>query len=75
MTVEQTMIEKLKRLPPEEQRQLLDFAEFLLQKVEHREPISKVDWHSPCIGMWRDREDLEDSTAWVRQLRQQEWNR
>ncbi|MGJ3247543.1 MAG: DUF2281 domain-containing protein [Elainellaceae cyanobacterium] len=69
------MIEKLRRLPPEQQRQLLDFAEFLLQKVEQKELSSRVDWRSPCVGMWRDRDDLEDSTAWVRQLRQQEWNR
>jgi hypothetical protein len=23
--------------------------------------------------MWRDREDMQDSTAWVRSLRQREW--
>ncbi len=27
----------------------------------------------PVVGMWQDREDMEDSTAWVRQVRQQEW--
>ena len=27
------------------------------------------------IGMWRDREDLADSTAWVRALREREWSR
>jgi len=25
------------------------------------------------IGMWKDREDMEDSTAWVRYTRQREW--
>ena len=25
------------------------------------------------VGMWQDREDLEDSTQWVRYLRKKEW--
>nr|VFJ57208.1 MAG: Predicted antitoxin, contains HTH domain [Candidatus Kentron sp. DK] len=25
------------------------------------------------VGMWKDRPDMADSTAWVRNLRQQEW--
>jgi hypothetical protein len=27
----------------------------------------------PFIGMWQDREDLTDSTDWVRSIRQQHW--
>ncbi|MEY2831896.1 MAG: hypothetical protein RLZZ574_1154 [Cyanobacteriota bacterium] len=27
----------------------------------------------PFVGMWKDREDMEDSSQWVRQVRQQEW--
>ncbi len=27
----------------------------------------------PFVGMWHDREDLADSSAWVRQTRQNEW--
>jgi hypothetical protein len=27
----------------------------------------------PFVGMWKDREDMEDSSQWVSQLRQQEW--
>ncbi len=29
----------------------------------------------PFVGMWRDREDLVDSSAWVRTTRQREWTR
>ncbi len=29
----------------------------------------------PFVGMWKDREDMEDSSQWVRQVRQQEWTR
>ncbi len=27
----------------------------------------------PFVGMWKDREDMEDSSQWVHQVRQQEW--
>jgi hypothetical protein len=27
----------------------------------------------PFIGMWRDREDMQDSNAWGRRLRECEW--
>lgn len=26
------------------------------------------------VGMWKNREDMEDSSQWVRQTRQQEWS-
>ena len=29
--------------------------------------------NEPFVGMWKDREDMEDSSQWVRQVRQQEW--
>ena len=28
----------------------------------------------PFIGMWPDREDLANSTEWVRELRRKEWD-
>ncbi len=27
----------------------------------------------PFVGMWRDREDMADSSAWVRSTRVREW--
>lgn len=27
----------------------------------------------PFIGMWRERGEMNDSTAWVRQMRAAEW--
>ncbi|HEX3552513.1 MAG TPA: AbrB/MazE/SpoVT family DNA-binding domain-containing protein [Thermoanaerobaculia bacterium] len=29
----------------------------------------------PFVGMWRDREDMADSSEWVRTARQREWTR
>ena len=34
-----------------------------------RGPLTK----DPFVGMWRDREDMADSSAWVRRARQREW--
>ena len=27
----------------------------------------------PFVGIWQDRNDLSNATAWVRRLREQEW--
>lgn len=27
----------------------------------------------PFIGLWRDRQDMQDSTVWVRVVREREW--
>ncbi len=29
----------------------------------------------PFVGIWKDRDDLSDATAWVRRLREQEWRK
>jgi hypothetical protein len=29
--------------------------------------------NDPFVGMWQKREDLEDSSQWLRHLRKQEW--
>ncbi|OQW90427.1 MAG: hypothetical protein BWK78_07055 [Thiotrichaceae bacterium IS1] len=31
--------------------------------------------NNPAIGMWKDRQEMEDSVAWVRQLRGSQWTR
>jgi hypothetical protein len=28
----------------------------------------------PFIGMWKDRSDMTDSNAWVRNVREKEWS-
>ena len=64
-------------LPPEAQRQVADFIAFLLSRYEQIRPEKKdqkidlVD--EPFIGMWRDREDMQDSSTWVRNVREQDW--
>ena len=73
----QQWIDEINTLPAEAQRQLTDFAEFLRQKhtvtpsMQPRRATELKD--EPFIGMWRDREDLEDSSQVVRESRKSEW--
>jgi hypothetical protein len=66
-------------LPPEAQRQVMDFIAFLRSRyvlVGKPEPSPETDIASEeFIGIWQDREDMQDSTAWVRNLREHEWER
>ncbi|MFB2881096.1 hypothetical protein ACE1CC_29960 [Aerosakkonemataceae cyanobacterium BLCC-F46] len=53
---------------------MLDFAEFLAKKVEVTKNSIQENWRDePFVGMWRNREEMSDSSAWVRQRSQQEW--
>jgi len=38
---------------------------------ERQKPLDDKNDH--FIGMWRDREDMEDASKWVRNLRRREW--
>ncbi|MCG6861403.1 MAG: DUF2281 domain-containing protein [Chromatiaceae bacterium] len=75
----QTAVEKLGALPKEKQAEVLDFIEFLSSRlpnsatVDERRQLALRE--EPFVGMWADREDLSDSTAWVRELRRNEWAR
>lgn len=64
-------------LPPESQRQVADFIAFLRIRYEQIRSGTKSTQTNlidePFIGMWRDREDMKDSSAWVRGIREQEW--
>lgn len=61
-------------LPPEAKQQVVDFIEFLKSKYA---AITKEANHDcsdePFIGMWRDRDDMHDSSSWVRKTRNNEW--
>ena len=46
MNIEQTLLEKVRSLPPERQQEVLDFAEFLQQKVATKPPRRSIK------GLW-----------------------
>lgn len=71
------IVREMASLPPEAQKEVIDFLAF----VKARYPSSAVAKRAkranltkgPFIGMWKGRTDMEDSTAWVRHLRQRQW--
>ena len=70
-------------LPPDAQALVADFIAFLKQR--HQQPQSpeesqstgqpnQQNWREdPFIGIWEDREDMQDSTQLVRTIRDSEW--
>jgi hypothetical protein len=67
------LVQDIAALPPEAQKQVLDFVAFLKTRYPASSRARKAKRtelaDEPFIGMWRDREEMKDSSAWVRRLR------
>lgn len=74
-----TLAEALQRatvLPKEKQDELSDFIEFLLSRIEVKPFITEhteLDLQTPFFGMWADCPEMNDSVAYVKKMRQSEW--
>ena len=68
------VLEKLAELPETAQQQVLDYIAFLHMRYGVKQdelPRAKDDLRNePFVGMWRDRQDMQDSSRWVRENRQ-----
>ena len=66
-------------LPVEAQRQVIDFIAFLQQRYAANQLTQKTRQtelkKQPFIGMWHKRQDLSDSSSWVRKTRESEWGK
>lgn len=73
------ILREINSLPREAQRQIEDFVVFLRQRYQSPQSTKTANSSSleseEFVGMWRDREDLSDSTAWVRNVRDKHWGR
>ncbi|MEW5767403.1 MAG: DUF2281 domain-containing protein [bacterium] len=71
------ILKEMASLPIEAQKQVVDFIALLKTRYSKGKVIPKTKRvilsDEPFIGMWRGREDMRDSTAWVRSLRRREW--
>lgn len=76
MTHEQ-ILQEIAALPPEGQQQVERFVVFLRKSYTAApQPlqIQPIDWQTAgFIGMWGDRDEMQNSSGWVRQQRQTEW--
>ncbi|MBG1263031.1 DUF2281 domain-containing protein [Nostoc sp. BAE] len=73
---QQELFNEFLSLPAEAQHQVIDFIAFLRQRYAVVEPASQLPnidlINDSFIGMWSDRQDLTDSTTWVRGVRENE---
>ena len=76
MTKEE-ILKEIASLPLEAQRQIEDFIAGLRKRYEAlpaNQTVALSDLRAePFVSMWRDREDMTDSTAWVRNMREKHW--
>ena len=70
-SIKEEIVEKLDHLPPEQQRQVLDFTRSLVLSVPKPCLTASQLLRSGLVGLWKDREDIEDSAECARQLRKQ----
>ncbi|MCX6045823.1 MAG: DUF2281 domain-containing protein [Chloroflexi bacterium] len=64
-------------LPPEAQKIVADLITLLSKQNERTKPIRKMKStrlvDEKFIGIWQDRDEMNDSTAYVRDLRKHGW--
>lgn len=72
------ILREINSLPVEAQRQIKDFVSFLRERYKNSSPkaapVSDLESEA-FVGMWRDREDMSDSSAWVRHIRETHWSK
>ncbi|PYP84572.1 MAG: hypothetical protein DMF61_19420 [Blastocatellia bacterium AA13] len=70
------ILREIRSLPQEALREVEGFVAYLHQRYGGRRPATQPagsELHDErFIGMWQDRDDMRDSTAWVRNLRESE---
>lgn len=73
----QILFDEYVALPVEAQRQVADFIAFLQQRYVANQIAQKTRQtelkRQPFIGMWHNRQDLSDSSSWVRKIRKSKW--
>ena len=75
---EKELIKQIRKLPTEAQQEAADFVEFLSKKYIQKPEETDITKKKSIVensfrGVWKDRDDLQDSTKWVRELRKSRW--
>ncbi|WP_099239314.1 hypothetical protein [Synechococcus sp. BDU 130192] len=68
----ETLKTDILKLSPEAQKMVAEFVEFLKAKSQtNQTPPNPLNFDNQgFVGMWSDRPETEDSSQWVRNLRQ-----
>ena len=74
---QEKIFDDISNLPPEAQRQVVDFIAFLrtrYKRSEQEKQTKRINLvNEPFIGIWKDRQDLNNSSKWLRNIRKTEW--
>jgi hypothetical protein len=75
----QQLLKKCEALPPAARKQVDDLLAMLALSEERAKPqAARRSTFGPddeVFGMWRDRDDIIEGAAWVRNLRRRQWER
>ena len=75
---QEKLLQDFVSLPAIAQQEVIDFIAFL--KIQYCQSLQENANQRPTlesehfVGIWQNRSTMNDSTAWVRDLRQKEWN-
>ena len=71
----QMIVNDIKTLPPDKQEEVANFIAFLKSRLsagEDKTSRREAEKSDSFIGMWRDRDEMADSSAWVQNIRSRE---
>ncbi len=73
------ILREINSLPLEAQRQIEAFVHSLRERYQSSQSATTVPPSDlkteEFVGMWQDREEMQDSTDWVRHVRQSHWGK
>ena len=73
--IQDEVLAKIKLLPPNAQKQVLDFIDFLEKRYQRakKQTVKTRFCEEKFLGMWKNRVDLRDSNKWLKRVRRKEW--
>lgn len=71
------ILREMSTLPIEARRQIERYIDYWKRRnnTDSKTPAKKPLREEEFVGMWADREDMKDSVAWVRKIRQTQWSK
>ncbi|WP_272117091.1 hypothetical protein [Spirulina major] len=72
-----TLTNEILELSPEAQIMVAEFVHFLKAKAQQETPtVTPLNLENhDFVGMWSDRSEMQDSSQWVKNIRQDQWTR
>ncbi len=75
---QEKILDDISNLPPEALQLVADFIAFLRTRYKRPDAEKQTKQISlvnePFIGIWKDREDMNNSGKWLRNVREAEWS-